>query len=45
MAYILLRGCWCDIILNVHASTENKIDDMKGRLYEELEHVYDKFPI
>jgi hypothetical protein len=45
MSYILLRGCWCDIsILNVHALTEDKIDDMKDMFYEELEHVLDKFP-
>jgi hypothetical protein len=24
--------------------TEDKIDDMKDRSYEELEHVFDKFP-
>jgi hypothetical protein len=42
---IILRGLWCDIIIqNVHAPTENKIDDMKDRFHEELEHVFDKFP-
>jgi hypothetical protein len=36
---------WCDIIvLNVHASSEEKIDDIKDRFHEELEHVFDKFP-
>jgi hypothetical protein len=45
MSYIILRGRWCDIIAqNVHAPTEDKIDDIKDRLYEELEHVFDKFP-
>jgi hypothetical protein len=45
MPNIILRGRWCDIILlNVHASTEDKIDVMKDRFYEELEHVSDKFP-
>jgi hypothetical protein len=30
MSYIILRGCWCRIIvLNVHAPTENKTDDVK----------------
>jgi hypothetical protein len=44
MSYIILRGRWCDIIvLNVHASTQEKVDDMKDRFYEELEHVFDKF--
>jgi hypothetical protein len=42
---IILRGRWCDIIvLNVHASTEDKIDDMKGSFYEELECIFGKFP-
>jgi predicted nucleotidyltransferase len=32
MSYITLRGRWCDIIvLNVHAPTEDKIDDMEDR--------------
>jgi hypothetical protein len=44
-SYKILRGRWCDIILlNVHVPTEDKIDDIKGRFYEELEHVFDKFP-
>ncbi|PNF20106.1 hypothetical protein B7P43_G04793 [Cryptotermes secundus] len=30
--------------MNVHAPTENKIVDLKDRFYEELEHVFDKFP-
>jgi hypothetical protein len=38
MSYIVLRGCWCDIIgLNVHASPDNKRDDSKDSLYEEQE--------
>jgi exonuclease III len=45
MSYIILRGCWCDIIgLNVHALTEDKTDDMKDRFYEELQHVFNNFP-
>jgi hypothetical protein len=45
MLSIILRGRWCNIIvLNVHAPTEVKIDDIKDRSYEELEHVFDKFP-
>jgi hypothetical protein len=36
MLYEILRACWCNIIvLNVHASTEDKIDDIKDRFYEE----------
>jgi hypothetical protein len=31
-------------MLNVHAPTEDKIDDIKDRFYEELEQIFDKFP-
>jgi hypothetical protein len=45
MSYIILRGRWCHIIvLNVHAPTDDKTDDVKDSLYEELERVFDKFP-
>jgi exonuclease III len=45
MSYIILKGCWCDIIiLNVHVPTEDKDDDIKDSFYEELEQVFDKFP-
>jgi hypothetical protein len=41
----ILRGHWCDIIvLSVHAPTEDKIDNVKNRFHEELQHVFDKFP-
>jgi hypothetical protein len=44
MSYIILRGLWCHIIvLNVHAKTEDKTDDVKGSFYEELERGFDKF--
>jgi hypothetical protein len=43
MSYVILRGRWCNIIvLNVHATTEDKIDDIKESFYEELEQVFDK---
>jgi hypothetical protein len=45
MSYIILRGSWCNIIvLNVHALTEDKIDYIKDRLYDEIEQIFDKFP-
>jgi hypothetical protein len=45
MPYIILIGHWCDIIIvNAHAPTEDKIDDVKGRFYKELEQVFDKYP-
>jgi hypothetical protein len=41
MSYIILRGRWCNIIvLNVHAPTEDKIDDIRDRFYKELEQVF-----
>jgi hypothetical protein len=40
MVYIILRGRWCDIIvLNVHAPTEDKSDDVNDSFYKELERV------
>jgi hypothetical protein len=45
ISHKILRGRWCYIIiLTVHAPTENKIVDMKDSFYEELEHVFLKFP-
>jgi endonuclease/exonuclease/phosphatase family metal-dependent hydrolase len=45
MSYIILRGHWCHIIvLNAHAPTEDKTEDVKDSFYKELEHVFDKFP-
>jgi hypothetical protein len=44
MSYIILRGRWCHIIvLNVHAPTEDKTDDVKDSFYEELECVFHTF--
>jgi hypothetical protein len=42
MSYIILRSRWCDIIvLNVHAPTEDKIDDivtkrLKARILDSI---------
>jgi hypothetical protein len=45
MSYIILSGGWCGItFVNVHAPTEDEIDDIKDRFYEELGRVFDKFP-
>jgi hypothetical protein len=42
MSYIILRGRWCHIIvLNIHAPTEDKNDDVKDSFYGELERVFD----
>ena len=41
VSYIVLRGCWCNIIIpNVHALTEEKSDDSKDSFYEELEQIF-----
>jgi hypothetical protein len=41
LSYIILRGRWCNIIvLSVHAPTEDKIDDIKDKCYEELQNRY-----
>jgi hypothetical protein len=43
MSYIILRGHWFHVIvLNVHALTENKTDNVKDSFYEELERIFDK---
>jgi hypothetical protein len=45
ISYIILRGRWFHIIvLNAHAQTEDKIDDVKDSFYAELERIFDKFP-
>ena len=45
MSYIVLEGCWCNIIvLNVHAPSEEKSDDSKDSFYEELEQLFNHFP-
>jgi hypothetical protein len=45
MSYIILRGGWCNIIvLNVHATCEDKTDDLNDSFYEELGRVFEQFP-
>jgi len=45
LSYIVLRGRWHNIIVvNVHASSEEKSDEAKDSFYEELEQVFDQFP-
>jgi len=40
LSYTILRGCWCNIILNLHTLSEEKSDDSKDSFYEELEQVF-----
>jgi len=45
LSYIVLRGRWRNIIVvNVHAQSEEKIDESKDSFYEELEQVFYHFP-
>jgi len=45
LSYIVLRGRWLHIILvNVHAPSEEKSEDLKDRFYEELEELFEHFP-
>jgi hypothetical protein len=45
LSYITLKGHWCDIVLNVHAPNEDKDDVINDSVYEELEDVFDQFPM
>jgi hypothetical protein len=41
VSYIILRGRWCNIVvLNVHATSEDKRDDSKYSFYKELEQFF-----
>ena len=43
--YVVIRGSWCNIIvLNEHAPSEEKGDDSKHSICEELEQVFNHFP-
>jgi hypothetical protein len=45
MSYIIVSGRWCNIIvLNVQAPCEDKGDNVKDSLCEELGRVFDRFP-
>jgi len=44
VSYIMLGGRWCNIVLNVHAPSEDKSGHAKDSLCEELEQVFYHFP-
>jgi hypothetical protein len=44
ISYIILRGRWCNIIVNVHTPHEDISDDIKNSFCEELGCVFDQFP-
>jgi hypothetical protein len=43
MSYVLLRGSWCSIVLDVRAPKDYEVDDAKGSFCEEPEHVSEQF--
>ena len=45
LSYIVLGRRWRNtIVVNVHAPSEGKSDELKDSFYEELEQVFDHFP-
>jgi hypothetical protein len=44
MPYIILRGLWCNIVVNMHAPCEDTSDDIKDSFYEEIGCVFYQFP-
>jgi hypothetical protein len=45
LPHIVFRGRWCNVtVLNLHAPREDKTDDVKNSLYEEIGHTFDQFP-
>jgi hypothetical protein len=40
---MVLRGRWCDIVLNAHAPNEDKSEDTKDSFYEDLEQVFSHY--
>jgi hypothetical protein len=40
MSCIILRGRWCNIVINVHAPCEDTSDDIMDSFHEELRCVY-----
>jgi hypothetical protein len=43
LSHVILRGRWYDIVLNVRAPTEDKTNNTKDSICEELEHIFNKF--
>ena len=45
LSYIVLKGRWLhNIVVNVHAPSEEKREEVKDSFYEDLEEVFDHFP-
>jgi hypothetical protein len=43
LSYVVLIDHWCNIVLNVHAPSEEKSDDPIDSFYEELEQIFNNF--
>ena len=44
LSYILLKGRWLHIIVvNIHAPSEEKVEEVKDSFYDELEEMFDQF--
>jgi hypothetical protein len=41
ISHVILRSCWYDIVLNIHAPTEDKTYDTKGSFYDKLKCVFE----
>jgi exonuclease III len=45
LSYIVLKCHWLHIlVVNVHAPSEEKSEELKDSFYEELEEMFDQFP-
>jgi hypothetical protein len=44
LSCIFLRGRWCNIVVNVHAPSEEEKKKTKNSSYEELQQGFDTFP-
>ena len=45
LSYIVPKGLWLHItVVNVHAPSEEKSEELKDSFYEEVEEVFDHFP-
>ena len=39
---VVLRGCCCDTVMNMHTPTEYKSNGRRGSLYGELEQIFNQ---
>jgi hypothetical protein len=41
---MILRGCWCDTVLSVHAPIGDRNEGTKESFYKELQLIFSQFP-